>query len=68
MKISEAHYRCNKEWDKENTEKLSLQYNKALNARAKIRAWADAEGLSMSAFVLEAVTEKAKRDGLTMDE
>lgn len=59
---SEAKKISNKKWDDANTEKFMLQMRKGTKEQWK--AMAEKSGLSLAAFIREAVAEKAERDGL----
>ena len=53
MNISEARYKANKKWNKENLERIEIQVKKG--RKAEIKAAADASGESVNAYITGAV-------------
>ena len=62
MKISEAKYRANQKWNKENREQLAMSL--PIGTKARFMKMAETKGMSMTAFIVEAVEEKIQREGL----
>lgn len=62
MNISEARYKANTAWNKENLERIYLSVNKG--EKDIWKDYAQRLGLSLAAFIKIAVDEKAKKEGL----
>ena len=60
MKISDARYKANKKWNTENYEQMNLSVPKG--TKDKYAKAAEAKGLSMTAYIVEAVEEKISRE------
>jgi predicted HicB family RNase H-like nuclease len=59
MAASEARLRANAKWDSENTDKITIKLNKAKDpTKAQIKAAADMCGMSVNAWIIEAISEK----------
>lgn len=55
----ESRKRANEKWLAKNYESITIKVPKG--TREKIKAWADACGLSMAAYIQRACEEKAER-------
>ncbi len=60
MKISDARYKANKKWNKENYARLELTVSKEM--KQIITEFAKSRMQSTNSFILEAVNEKIKRE------
>ena len=59
MASSDAHKRAVAKWEKENNEKITIKLNKAKDpSKAQIKAAADMCGMSVNAWIIEAINEK----------
>lgn len=57
--MQDSRKRANTKWLKENYESITIRVPKG--TREKIKQWADADGLSMAAFIQQACREKSER-------
>lgn len=57
--MKDSRRRANTKWLKENYESITIRVPKG--TREKIKAWADADGLSMAAFIQKACKEKSEK-------
>ena len=57
--MQDSRKRANTKWLKENYESITIRVPKG--TREQIKAWADACGLSMAAYIQRACEEKAER-------
>ena len=59
MASSDAHKRAAMKWDKENTERISVKLTKGRDpSKEQIKAAADACGMSVNAWIVEAINDK----------
>lgn len=61
MTATEARLRANAKWDAQNTDKITIKLNHGKGkdpSKADIRAAAEREGLSMNAWIIEAIRAK----------
>lgn len=57
--VSEARLRANRKWDAEHTERITVKINKDTGpTKEQIKAAAAAAGMSLNAFIIEAIREK----------
>lgn len=57
--MQDSRKRANTKWLAENYESITIRVPKG--TREKIKAWADAEGSSMAAYIQKACKEKAEK-------
>lgn len=57
--MQDSRKRANEKWLKENYESITIRVPKG--TRERIKAWADADGLSMAAFIQKACKEKSEK-------
>lgn len=57
--MKDSRRRANTKWLKENYESITIRVPKG--TREKIKEWADANGLSMAAYIQQACREKSER-------
>ena len=57
--MKDSRRRANTKWLKENYESITIRVPKG--TREQIKAWADACGLSMAAYIQQACREKSER-------
>ena len=60
MRISEARYRANQKWDKENLEQINIKVRKG--RKDEIKAHATGRGESLNGFINRAIDEAMERD------
>lgn len=60
--ITDAHKKANKKWDKENLERISLIVHKG--EKEIIKSLAQAKKESINFYILQAVKERALKDGI----
>ena len=59
MATTEAQKRATAKWEKENNEKITIKLNKAKDpTKEQIRAAAEVCGMSVNAWIIEAINEK----------
>lgn len=59
MPSSEAHLKAAKKWAKENNYTISVKFNRKTDpSKDQIRQAAEREGLSVNAFIIEAIRDK----------
>ena len=59
MASTAAHLRATAKWEKENNEKITIKLNKAKDpTKEQIKAAATACGLSVNAWIIEAIRDK----------
>lgn len=60
MASSDAHKTAVRKWEKENTEKITIMLYKGKGdpTKAQIKAAADMCGMSVNAWIIEAINEK----------
>lgn len=59
LRTTEAQRRASLKWERENNEKITIKLRKGLDPGKKaIRAAADAAGLSVNAWIIEAIRDK----------
>lgn len=61
MSISDSKKRANKQWDSQNLEQVNIRWRKG--TKAKIQQLSMLSGESMASYVLEAIRQRAQRDG-----
>ena len=57
--MQDSRKRANTKWLKENYESITIRVPKG--TREKIKEWAEADGLSMAAFIQRACKEKSEK-------
>lgn len=57
--MRDSRRRANTKWLKENYESITIRVPKG--TREKIKEWADANGLSMAAYIQQACKEKSEK-------
>lgn len=57
--MKDSRRRANTKWLKENYESITIRVPKG--TREKIKEWADANGLSMAAYIQQACKEKSEK-------
>lgn len=57
--MQDSRKKANTKWLKENYESITIRVPKG--TREKIKEWADANGLSMAAYIQQACREKSER-------
>lgn len=57
--MKDSRRRANTKWLKENYESITIRVPKG--TREKIKEWADADGLSMAAYIQQACREKSEK-------
>ena len=60
MEISEARYKANKKWNKENYSQINLTMPK--NKKTEVQAHAETRGESLNGFINRAIDETIERD------
>lgn len=57
--MQDSRKKANQKWLKENYESITIRVPKG--TREKIKAWADADGMSMAAYIQQACKEKSEK-------
>ena len=57
--MKDSRRRANTKWLRENYESITIRVPKG--TREKIKEWADADGLSMAAYIQQACREKSEK-------
>lgn len=60
MKISEARYKANRKYNKEKRERLEMSL--PLGTKERYSKIAEQKGMSMTAYIVEAIEEKINRE------
>lgn len=64
MSLSEAQRRANEKWNKENIDRIQLVVRRG--QKQAIKSLADAHNESLNAYIVNAVKERAKSDGVDL--